>query len=374
MSISSYTTSKGETRYRVRFTTPDGKRTDKRGFARKRDAVAWEAEHVTIAKATGTFVDTNSSNTTVAQLYDTWIARKKVSSKPSYIRTLQVTYNKYIAPTWGYIPVGKIDKPSVQQWIVAVSNGIGDESAKSPTVVHRVHGILAGILDDAVDARLIVVNPARGVELPRKVRKTKHTYLSPNQLMRLAEACGQYRPLILLLGITGLRWGEMTALKVKDIDPARHRIDVYESAIIINNEVVVTTPKTHEIRSVMYPALLDDMLNLDRERESLLFVGDDGGYLRHVRAPKTGRSWFTRACDAAGIPRMTIHDLRHTAASIMVRSGANVKTVQRQLGHASAAMTLDVYADLFDDDLDDLRDRLDSMFANCGQSVGKSNA
>lgn len=373
MSVSAYTTAKGETRYRVRFTTPDGKRTDKRGFGRKRDAVAWQAEHVTVAKSQGTFVDVNASNTTVGQLYDAWIARKKVSSKPSYIRTLQVTYDKYVAPSWGYVPVGRIDKPSVQQWIVAVSNGLGNERAKSPTVVHRVHGILAGILDDAVDARLLVVNPARGVDLPRKARKTKHTYLSADQLMRLANACGEHRALILLLGLTGLRWGEMAALQVKDVDPLRHRIDVYESAVTVNNEVVVTTPKTHEIRSVMYPAMLDDLLELDRERDALLFVGDDGGFLRHVRAPKTGRSWFTRACDVAGIPRMTIHDLRHTAASIMVRSGANVKTVQRQLGHASAAMTLDVYADLFDDDLDDLRVRLDAMFQNCGQIVGKSD-
>ena len=62
---------------------------------------------------------------------------------------------------------------------------------------------------------------------------------------------------------------------------------------------------------------------------------------------------------------MTVHDLRHTAASLMVRSGANVKAVQRQLGHASAAMTLDVYSDLFDDDLTEVGERLDSMLSSC---------
>ena len=66
---------------------------------------------------------------------------------------------------------------------------------------------------------------------------------------------------------------------------------------------------------------------------------------------------------------MTIHDLRHTAASLMVQSGANVKTVQRQLGHKSAAMTLDVYADLFDDDLDDLSERMGGLLFS--QNVGK---
>ncbi|MBM4515235.1 tyrosine-type recombinase/integrase [Rhodococcus hoagii] len=64
---------------------------------------------------------------------------------------------------------------------------------------------------------------------------------------------------------------------------------------------------------------------------------------------------------------MTAHDLRHTAASLAISAGANVKAVQRMLGHASAAMTLDVYADLFDDDLDTVADRLDESVAKCGQ-------
>ena len=83
----------------------------------------------------------------------------------------------------------------------------------------------------------------------------------------------------------------------------------------------------------------------------LRFRGSFHGYVKSV-SPKDGGKWFVRACDAAGLKRMTIHDLRHTAASLMVKSGANVKAIQRQLGHTSTAMTLDAYADLFDDDLD----------------------
>ncbi len=77
----------------------------------------------------------------------------------------------------------------------------------------------------------------------------------------------------------------------------------------------------------------------------------------HPGKPGT-RSWFLTALTAAGLPRPTIHDLRHTAASLAVSVGANAKAVQRMLGHASAAMTLDTYADLFDDDLDAVVDRL----------------
>ena len=77
----------------------------------------------------------------------------------------------------------------------------------------------------------------------------------------------------------------------------------------------------------------------------------------HMRLPHSQAGWFAQAVRRAqetdrAFPRVTPHDLRHTAASLAISAGANVKAVQRMLGHASAAMTLDVYADLFDDDLD----------------------
>lgn len=82
-----------------------------------------------------------------------------------------------------------------------------------------------------------------------------------------------------------------------------------------------------------------------------------------TRRPNTSQnqtSWFIRALAEVGLEPMTIHDLRHTAASLAVSAGANVKAVQRMLGHASAAMTLDTCADLFDDDLDAVSDALDA--------------
>lgn len=80
-------------------------------------------------------------------------------------------------------------------------------------------------------------------------------------------------------------------------------------------------------------------------------------------------SWFASAVKCSGIPRITPHDLRHSAASFAVSAGANVKAVQKMLGHSSAAMTLDVYADLFDGDLDSVSDALDHAVSQ--SSVGK---
>lgn len=360
MSVHQYKLKDGRVLYRVSFDTPNGKRTTKRGFKRRRDAVVWEAEHVIQAKAEGTFVDTNNLNLTVAQLYEPWLARKKMSIKPSYLDDLEQAWEKYVRPVWAGVPLIKINQPAVQAWVLSISSGEFDGMKKSPSVVLRAHGVLASLLDDAVKAHKLVTNPARGVELPKKPRKTKHEYLSMEQLLALAQASGEHRALVLLLGLTGLRWGEAVGLLVKDVHPDKHRIDVYKSATQVGSQIVVGTPKTHEIRTVMYPEALDELLDLDKPGNALLFENQRGGYLKHPKA-RTGGSWFAKACDVAGVPRMTIHDLRHTAASLMVASGANVKVVQRQLGHASASMTLDVYADLFDDDLDVVRERLDGL-------------
>ena len=104
-------------------------------------------------------------------------------------------------------------------------------------------------------------------------------------------------------------------------------------------------------------------------RDDLLWPGDDGG---HLRRPHPTSGWFAKAVTASGIPRATPHDLRHTAASLAVSAGANVKAVQKMLGHASAAMTLDIYADLFDDDLEAVATALDAaeITRKCGQNVG----
>ena len=96
--------------------------------------------------------------------------------------------------------------------------------------------------------------------------------------------------------------------------------------------------------------------------DDLVFTGRRGGLLRNLNFR---RDHFDAAATAAGLDGLTPHELRHTAASLAVAAGANVKAVQRMLGHASAAMTLDVYAGLFDDDLDGVADRLDALGPRC---------
>lgn len=97
-----------------------------------------------------------------------------------------------------------------------------------------------------------------------------------------------------------------------------------------------------------------------RADDELVFTSPAGEVLRNNNFR---RRVFDRAAESVGLADLTPHELRHTAASLAVAEGANVKAVQRVLGHASAAMTLDVYADLFEDDLDQVAGRLDQAAA-----------
>lgn len=94
-----------------------------------------------------------------------------------------------------------------------------------------------------------------------------------------------------------------------------------------------------------------------KTRTGLVFASPEGAHL--ITPTVHPNSWWDRALLAAGLPPMTVHDLRHTAASLAISAGANVKAVQKMLGHSSAAMTLDTYADLFEDDLDAVAEALD---------------
>ncbi|TFB84466.1 site-specific integrase [Cryobacterium algoricola] len=357
-SIESYVTASGK-RYRVLYRRPDHRQTQKRGFRTKKDAELYLSA-VEIKKATGEYIDATASKATIATLGADWLA-SQTHLKPSSLHPVEIAWRRYVLPTWGLRQVGEIRHSDVQIWISRLVVG------RSATTVLRIYGVLAAILDVAVKDRRIPSNPARGVTLPRKT-KGQHAYLSHRQVALLAQNSRQQSTLILVLAYTGLRWGEVTALRIRDVDTVRRRIRVHENAVNVGGTIHVGTPKTHQARAVPYPGFLNPLFaelmqsstGTARGRDELLF----GNGRDHMRSPDTRRGWFvsavrkSQAADAA-FPSLTLHDLRHTAASLAISAGANVKAIQRMLGHASAAMTLDTYADLFDDDLDLVADALD---------------
>lgn len=382
--IGQYETKHGR-RWEVRYLKPDGSSTRKRGFQRRRDAELWAAEHVTQAKADGGYVNPSDGRATIGQLYETWRDAHMPLWKESMADTIDSRWRTHVRPAWAGISVNKVTSADLQAWASDLT------ARRSASVVLASAGILKGILADAVRDRRIARNPMDDVTLPSKPRrKTERVYLSIPQLMRLADECGNgmhlgemRRAMVLLLGFCGLRWGEMCALRVRDVDIARRRIMVRSNLVRVGSRWVEGTPKSGGERSVPMPQVVADAI-------VTLLAGRDGGErvfhdpsgepprLQSVSVNPNNRTWYVSAVRRAGVPLVSPHDLRHTAASIAVHAGANVKALQRMLGHATASMTLDVYADLFDEDLDAVAARVDMAVSTecpnekCVQNVSKT--
>jgi integrase len=270
------------------------------------------------------------------------------------------------------MPLNKVQHGDIQAWVAELH-----DRGLSGGHVRKIVGVLSAILALAVKDRRLPSNPAVGINLPR-TRERERRYLTAAQVFELADASttlpadrphratdgsfGQYRLAVLVLAYCGLRWSELAALRVKRVDLLKRRITVAEAVVEINgSRLEWGTPKSHEARSVPIPAFLANELAAylaGKDADELVFTSPEGGVLRNRGARK---AWFNRAAEAIGVAGLTPHELRHTAASLAVSSGANVKAVQRMLGHASAALTLDRYADLFEDDLDGVGARLDAI-------------
>ncbi|ORJ52595.1 tyrosine-type recombinase/integrase [Mycobacterium simiae] len=355
--IERYQNRSGATLYRVRYRTPDRRSTQKRGFRTKRDAELFAAT-VEVTKARGEYIAPSLGRVTVGELAPDWLVRKQLACAPSHFRMVESAWRVHVAPHWSRYAVADVDLLGVEAWI-------GKLSAKGAgaTTVLRAHGVLSGILSDAVKAKRLSANPAKGVDnLPRKTAK-RRVYLTAADVHRLADEAGRHRVLILLLAYAGIRWGEAVALRVKDIEFLRRRLSISENAVQLGVTHAVGPTKGRKERSVPVPAFVLNELSVQcqgKNPEDLVFPGSDGQYLPR---PKSSGGWFAAAVTRAGIQKITPHDLRHTCASLSVSAGVNVLALQRMLGHKSAKVTLDCYSDLFDDDLDAVATTLDQRYS-----------
>ena len=356
---------RGQERFLVRYRDPSGKQ-KARTFVSEKAAVDYAAEVRTDMRR-GAYLDPRAGQTKVAPWSQKWIAAQghlKPSTRTRYRGLLKVQ----ILPRWGGCSLQDVDFLEVQGWVSDLTS-----SGLSGSTVRQAHRVFSLLLETAFRSKRLSSNPAIGVKLPR-AGKPEKTFLTHEQVTALADAAGEWRTVILVLAFCGLRWGELAALRVGRVDTMRRRISVAESVTEPDGKLVWGDPKNHQRRSVPIPKFLVeelDVLKAGKGPKDLMFTGARGGVLRNGNFR---RDIFNAAAIKAGLDGLTPHELRHTAASLAISSGANVKAVQRMLGHASAAMTLDVYAGLFDDDLDGLADRMDEAHVYSMCTEAKSEA
>jgi integrase len=337
-------------KWRARYRDASGKE-HARHFDRKVDGERWLAS-VRTALARGEWVDPALSQVTVGDWAARWL-EDQVQLKPSTRYRYASLLRSQILPVWERVPLSAVAHADVGEWVRRMS-----QAGLAPSTIRQAHRVFSLLLSLAVRDGRLTRNVTAGVRLPR-VGRAEKVFLTHSQVERLAGAAGPHGLIIRVLAYTGLRWGELAALRVRRVDLVRRRLLVAESVTEVNGRAVFGSPKSHQRRSVPLPRFLVAPLAVHmagRSGDDLVFPSPGGEVLRNNNFR---RRVFDRAAESVGLAGLTPHELRHTAASLAIAEGANVKAVQRMLGHASAAMTLDVYADLFEDDLDQVADRLD---------------
>jgi integrase len=355
-------------RWAVRYAGPDGKERS-RSFATKDAAVAWDAARRTDNGA-GRALDPTAGRRTVGDYADRWLAAK-AGLTPAARHWYSVAVRVHVRPRWGATSVTAVTRAAVNEWLAELAAGTATTTTRpgqglSPGRVRGMYVVLHGILEHAVDDRAIAANPASGARLP-KVRRGQVVPLTAAELARLHDAlpAGRYRGgeqhhrlVLLTLAFSGLRFGELVALNVGDLAGRRLLVDDAETQV--NGRRVHGETKTHAERSVSLPAAV-------AERLATLAAGRAAGEPL-ILAPKGGRwaygTWkraLATACERAGLGHTRTHALRHTAASLAISAGADVKVLQHMLGHAQASMTLDTYGHLMGDRLDEVSDALESL-------------
>ena len=353
-------------RWRAHYRTPDGRQRN-RIFDRKVDAERYLTT-VEGSKLVGSYVDPGAAKVTVGEWSQRWLAGQ-AHLKPSTLERYAGILREHIEPKWGRVQLADVSHSAVQTWVTTLAR------SSAPATVRKVHRVLSLVLALAVKDGRLARNPAQGVNLPRVVTEERR-YLTHEQVELLARACASpadpskhrrrderetdaYRLVVLFLAYTGARFGELAALRVGRLDFLRRRVAIVESVTLVNGVQTWGTPKGHERRDVPIPPfLIDELAGLvaGRGRDELVFPGVRGG--GPLRAPVFRRATFDRAAASIGVPGLHPHELRHSAASLAIASGADVKVVQTMLGHASAAMTLDQYGHLFGDRLDEVSDAM----------------
>lgn len=309
-------------------------------------------------KLRGEYIDPRAGKAKLADWIALWWPTHQVKLKPTSVKSEGARIRNHILPLLGEYEVGEIDPMVVKAWVAQMLAGDEelDRDPLAPKSIRNAHGLLYAIMQEAVHQRMIRANPCQRTGLPRIVHKEQR-HLTEVEVARLVEAMpAHWRPIVVLLAATGLRWAEACGLKVKHIDVLARTLRVEECLHELSaGAVLVTTdPKTERSRrTVTYPVAVAEVLAqlvAGRGREAYVFLGPDGGAVRYRKFWRV----YVKYAAAAGLEGLRIHDLRHTHAAHLIAGKVPLTGIQRRLGHSSITVTSDLYGHLLpvvDDDI-----------------------
>ena len=348
--------------YRVRWKDLDGREFGET-FTTKKRAVAKRAA-VEVDVSRGVYPDPSLGQQTLGSYLEEVLAGDQL--RPSTRALYEIQAKRYVIPRLGNRTLVSIRPPEVRRlYQDLVADGVG-----VPTV-EVVHRLLSKIFTQAFRDGLILMNPASRARPPRAQRKPPRIPTEDDLHNVFQKMDQRYARMVPVAAWTGLRFGEIAALRVGRINLEAQKIEVVEAASEVRGKVTIGPPKTKAaMRTITIPEFLVDVLHTQLMSradwnpgqmlgpDELVFASPRGGVLSRTRF--RNRYWDP-AVKEAGLADLDFHDLRHFAAWIAIKAGAHPKSIQARLGHASIRTTLDIYGGLFPSIEEELAERLNDM-------------
>ena len=332
-------------RWQARYRGPDGLLVSAPNtFVRKTDGARWLA--LTEAELLrGDWIDPDDGRVSLADYADAWITERP-GLRPKTIQLYRWLLRRHLAP-W-FTTIGSITEADVRRWRADLL----DEGV-SPVTAAKAYRLLKSILATAVEDSLIRRNPCR-VKGGGTEQSPERPLLTVAEVYSLAEACGpRYRTMILLACFGGLRWGELVALRRRDIDTATSAVRISRQLTEARGQApFFAPPKTAAgRRRVILPGsvLVEVQQHLDNYTgaapDALLFTSPRGELLRHSNF---WRVTWVPAMTATGLTGIHFHDLRHAGNHLVAEAGASLRELMDRMGHASSRAAL-IYLHSTDD-------------------------
>lgn len=322
---------------------------------------------------------------------DHWLDTRQVRRKT--INGYRGIVTNHLNPVFGNLPINSIDRSKVMLFVADMTKRNIPEGTRT-----NIRRTLSMILNEALRSRAITFNPTDGVRIKRS-RREEMVFLTRQQVAILAHSIGnptfstgghvsqtyskhypQYEVMVRFVSETGLRSGEIAALRIGDLDLVNRRVYVSRSASETEGQLIYESTKTYETRSVPIPKMVaqemqEHLKSRPNKASAFVFTSVEGTPLRHkyfynrhyVRAVK-------QSVDQEGKPlvppQTRFHDLRHTYAALLIAAGANALTVKQRMGHSSITVTMDRYGHLFPHLEEELTDRMDEAYREAQESLG----
>lgn len=383
-----------EARVSVGVDPGTGKQLQKTFTGKTQKEVKDKMQAAAVAVNDGTFFE--PSKMTVASWLDIWLKEYSADWKFKTKEKYEVVCRVHLKPALGAVKLSKLSTPQIQSFYnelgrtgkaIKSKDEKGREverrEALSPKSIRLVHGVLSKALNTALRVGLIKSNPAALCITP-KLEKKEISPLTDTQVKRLVELCAneEYGRVYKLILFTGLREGEALGLTWDCVDFKRNELKINKQLQRQGDKDVLVPLKNSKPRYMTVSPFIIQLLKDERIRqlEQRLAAGEAWQGWQSQEEMKTGLVFlkadgsnitaaalyqrYKHLAQALGIPDSRVHDLRHTFAVLSLQNGDNVKTVQDNLGHATAAFTLDVYGHVSEKMKEDSAARMQKYIEN----------